>query len=1329
MIPNTARFLSRTRLNLLLRGLRLRMAAGTEKLGRELDELRAELAQTEKTARENAEITDARFEQQRVAAITAWDERRMGAWDDAERRAFHAVHSAAAQESSLRTDSRRQSDELTVQAKARIADIEKRFLRSKDKTVAKLSLLKEQIERLAGQLAIVEQETITFLAQRGVAVQPTQRARLEQPPGTAAKTIELCTQQIVRSRQLLAALAQNRISRAIESFWFWLLCSALGAITTAVLGLLGVLPWPFAVVTGIITAVMLGVIALVAVHPWIRRHLRAEYPRLEAALSEAGALRHLALQQAVAENDAGLRRLAEKRDNRMREAVLLRDQALKELNAHIKAEMSRLRQYAANERAAVKQQLTHALARVDEQGESEQVTSSETFAVAQAELRAQLVVDCNRLGEQIRSIELHGNQRIRAAAQRAAIWLARSRRWSQIHFPPWEQIASDEPWTHSSNRPVLPLGTLQVDSFMPESVRLDAGGALAVPVNFEAFQDNYLTITGDRNSRACQQLVQTLVLRALTTLPPGKTQVAIIDPPGLGRDYGWLMHLSDYDPELVSHRVWTQPNHIAKHVTQLALKAEDFIQQALRNQYATIEEYNRDAGPLAEPYRILIWTAFPLGLDDQSWKPLQSLLDTGARCGIIPILVLDPAQPWDQPEQRELLLRRGLHLTVTEDRVHITGSPSELTEVPIEPLPPPGEEVTRSLIHQVGRRARLASRVEVPLARIAPPRDQWWQADSSAALEIPVGQSGVGRIQSLKLGVGTAQHAIVAGKTGSGKSTLLHAIITSAAVKYSPERLRLVLLDFKKGVEFQAYSQSQFPHADIIGIESQREFGLSALEYVDQCLQHRGRMFRDAGVQDMRSWNLLHPQQQMPRMLIVIDEFQELFVEDDKLTSQVSLILDRIVRQGRSFGVHAVLSSQTLAGAYSLPRTTLGQMAVRIALQCDAADAQLIFADDNPAASRLHHPGQAVYNDQGGRVEGNQAMQIGWLNKQDITEWLGELPSRGYRNTDISSNSLGRAVVFDGNRAATWNAEAAKRALDAARSEFSADACWCIVGDSVAISPAVAIPLTDQAGRNMMIVGGEDALAASVVLSIAGSFVAHHATRQHPLLTLIQGAKPTDAKCLSLPKRLGELSTQVQVADSRGADALLNELHATLNRRIEAPDGYAQWQPIMLIILNIGRLRTLRPDDEFGMGSFGESKMTPDKQLEELLRDGPSHHIHVVIWSENANTIGRWLGRAALREIEIRLLMQMSANDSTHLIDSVAAAHLGQHVMLLHDDATSTEVRFRPYDVESLVDLVGFVRPTGSSGTACISSQAVREVGSPSPPAPLPEGGRGEQKT
>ena len=76
------------------------------------------------------------------------------------------------------------------------------------------------------------------------------------------------------------------------------------------------------------------------------------------------------------------------------------------------------------------------------------------------------------------------------------------------------------------------------------------------------------------------------------------------------------------------------------------------------------------------------------------------------------------------------------------------------------------------------------------------------------------------------------------------------------------------------------------------------------------------------------------PQQTMPRILLIVDEFQEFFVNDDKIAHEASLLLDRLVRQGRAFGMHVILGSQTLAGAYSLARSTIGQMAVRIALQC-----------------------------------------------------------------------------------------------------------------------------------------------------------------------------------------------------------------------------------------------------------------------------------------------------------------------------------------------------------------------------------------------------------
>src|SRR5678809_1493400 len=240
---------------------------------------------------------------------------------------------------------------------------------------------------------------------------------------------------------------------------------------------------------------------------------------------------------------------------------------------------------------------------------------------------------------------------------------------------------------------------------------------------------------------------------------------------------------------------------------------------------------------------------------------------------------------------------------------------------------------------------------------------------------------GATRLQTLRLGKGVAQHVLIAGKTGSGKSTLLHALVTNLAMWYSPDEVEFYLVDFKKGVEFKTYATHKLPHARVVAIESDREFGLSVLQRVDDELKQRGDLFRKLGVQDIPGYKRAGGKEPIPRTLLIVDEFQEFFVEDDKIAQTASLLLDRIVRQGRAFGIHVLLGSQTLGGAYTVARTTLGQMVIRIALQCNEADAYLIMDDNNSAARLLSRPGEGIYNDSAGAIEGNSPFQAVWLSE------------------------------------------------------------------------------------------------------------------------------------------------------------------------------------------------------------------------------------------------------------------------------------------------------------------------------------------------------------
>ncbi len=131
--------------------------------------------------------------------------------------------------------------------------------------------------------------------------------------------------------------------------------------------------------------------------------------------------------------------------------------------------------------------------------------------------------------------------------------------------------------------------------------------------------------------------------------------------------------------------------------------------------------------------------------------------------------------------------------------------------------------------------------------------------------------------------------------------------------------------------------------------------------------------------------------------------------------------------------------------------------------------------------------------------------------------------------------------------------------------------------------------------------------------------------------------------------------------------------------------------PLYLVLLQLGRFRELRKSEEF---SFGDDSGTTkaDQVLQNMLRDGPSVGMHSLIWVDNWNTLSRWVPRQSMHDLEMRVLMQMSANDSNHLIDSAAANRLDQNVLLMHDEATGQSRKFRPYRLADPVHLSKWVQ-------------------------------------
>ena len=93
--------------------------------------------------------------------------------------------------------------------------------------------------------------------------------------------------------------------------------------------------------------------------------------------------------------------------------------------------------------------------------------------------------------------------------------------------------------------------------------------------------------------------------------PPGRVSFMFIDPVGLGQNFAGLMHLADYEESLINSRIWTQTAQIEQRLAELNEHMEKVIQMYLRNEYATIAEYNAQAGTIAEKYHFLVIADFP----------------------------------------------------------------------------------------------------------------------------------------------------------------------------------------------------------------------------------------------------------------------------------------------------------------------------------------------------------------------------------------------------------------------------------------------------------------------------------------------------------------------------------------------------------------------------------------------------------------------------------------------------------------------------------------------------------------------------------------------
>ena len=859
-------------------------------------------------------------------------------------------------------------------------------------------------------------------------------------------------------------------------------------------------------------------------------------------------------------------------------------------------------------------------------------------------------------------------------------------------FPAWGPELV-EAWTApKSFTPVARFGHLDLNlgaraGGIPKDPRLALPGPSSVSLPLLLTfpnQGSLLFETKDSGGAQILGSLNNIILRLLSTTPPGKLSFTLIDPVGLGQSFAGLMHLTDYEESLINRRIWTQRDQIEERLAEMGEHIEKVIQMYLRNEYATITEYNEQAGSVAEKYHFLVVADFPANFSDVAAKRLQSIAQSGPRCGIFTLIHWDLRQALpdgfvpDELRKNSICIRRaGNEFVLSKQQTEI--------EAALVLDAPPKPELAVELVHKIGKSSIDSNRVQVAFTQVAPKPEEIWTGDTTNELRIAIGRTGATKLQYMAIGKGTRQHALFAGKTGSGKSTLFHVIITNLALTCSPEQVQFYLIDFKKGVEFKCYASKHLPHAKVVAIESDREFALSVLQSVDGELRRRGDLFRKLGVQDIAGYKRAGGTEPMPRSLLLIDEFQEFFVDDDTIAQTASLLFDRIVRQGRAFGIHVLLGSQTLGGAYSLARATLGQMVIRVALQCNEADSYLIMDENNSAPRLLTRPGEGIYNDAAGAMEGNSPFQVVWLPDDERDEWLDKVQE----TAEQTGRRYARPIVFEGNAPSDIRENDLLRdALETpAVAAPSSARCW--LGAPNSIKGPTEVVFRRQNGNHLLIVGQREE-ASLMMLGVSMLALAAQYPKGAAKFVLFYNAPDGSPEANFLEQVAKAIPHEMTVVCGQDVSTAMNAVAAALKARSTGEVSAAATPAIFLVIHGLHKFKKLRHEDDFSFSmSGGESGASPGAQFNEVITEGSGHGIYVLTTIDTLNSVNRFMNRKALSEFGMRVVFQMSANDSASLIDSPTASNLGLHRAIYFNEHEGSLETFRPYaspDAEWLRD-------------------------------------------
>lgn len=194
-------------------------------------------------------------------------------------------------------------------------------------------------------------------------------------------------------------------------------------------------------------------------------------------------------------------------------------------------------------------------------------------------------------------------------------------------------------------------------------------------------------------------------------------------------------------------------------------------------------------------------------------------------------------------------------------------------------------------------------------------------------------------------------------------------------------------MDYKQGVEFSVFKDH--PNCEKLFLD-ETDFSLAADMIGDfaETINLRSTLLKKApGYTSIEEYNRAFPDTPLPYLVLIIDEVQRLFSGNYQQKDYFIKTLDFVLREGRSYGLHIILATQTLAGS-GVDKNLMSQMQLRLSFKLGRqADAETIFGFHNDAPLHLDSSRfELIVNTGSGRKEANTICRPGTRTSMPVTQ-------------------------------------------------------------------------------------------------------------------------------------------------------------------------------------------------------------------------------------------------------------------------------------------------------------------------------------------------------